>query len=97
MVTGNQASVCDGTEALRCLSYPCRYSDMVLFFSFREQNTVCWFFDVSFFGKAGVICPTGKQHYNINSSLPGNVVGDITENGVEPFKSKVHEHLLSSV
>ena len=31
------------------------------------------------------------------NSLPDNVVGDITENGVEPFKSRVHEHLLSSV
>ena len=69
------------------------------FFSVSENRilAVCWFFDVSFFGKAGVIWRTGKQHYNIDSSLPGNVVGDITENGVEPFKSKVHENLLSSV
>ena len=31
------------------------------------------------------------------NSLPDNVVGDITENGVEPFKSRMHEHILSSV
>ena len=31
------------------------------------------------------------------NSLPDNVVGDITENGVEPFKSRVHEPLLSTL
>jgi len=30
------------------------------------------------------------------TALP-HVVGDITENGVEPFQSRVHEHLSSSV
>ena len=35
---------------------------------------------------------------DLRALLPQHVnVGDITENGVEPFKSREHEHLLSSV
>ena len=33
----------------------------------------------------------------VRNSFPDNAVGVITENSAEPFKDRVHEHLLSSV